>query len=272
MGKFDGLLLCSDLDDTLLTTDKKISEENKKAIEYFKSEGGLFTFATGRTPMGARLMLEMITPNAPMICFNGAGIYDFEHNKLLWLKTLEREAIEVLEYIEDKCPFAGIEVCTVDKVYFCKTNRIVEEHKILEKFPDNYLDYHEITEPWTKVLFMTEHDEVPAVRAAIADSSYADKYSYVQSSPYYYEILPKGSTKGDGLMQLSRIMHIPTEHTIGVGDNENDLTLIQNAGVGVAVMNAVASVKEAADYITVDNNSSAISTVIYAVNRGTIAI
>ena len=46
MGKFDGILLCTDLDDTLLTTDKRVSDENSKAIEYFKSEGGLFTFAT----------------------------------------------------------------------------------------------------------------------------------------------------------------------------------------------------------------------------------
>ena len=54
MGKFDGILLCTDLDDTLLTTDKRVSDENSKAIEYFKSEGGLFTFATGRVPQGAK--------------------------------------------------------------------------------------------------------------------------------------------------------------------------------------------------------------------------
>ena len=61
MGKFDGILLCTDLDDTLLTTDKRVSDENSKAIEYFKSEGGLFTFATGRVPQGAKLMLTTFT-------------------------------------------------------------------------------------------------------------------------------------------------------------------------------------------------------------------
>ena len=48
MGKFDGILLCTDLDETLLTTDKKVSKENYDAIEYFKKEGGKFTFITGR--------------------------------------------------------------------------------------------------------------------------------------------------------------------------------------------------------------------------------
>ncbi len=59
--------LCTDLDDTLLTTDKRVSDENSKAIEYFKSEGGLFTFATGRVPQGAKLMLNYVHPNAPMV-------------------------------------------------------------------------------------------------------------------------------------------------------------------------------------------------------------
>ena len=88
MGKFDGILLCTDLDDTLLTTDKRVSDENRRAIEYFQSEGGLFTFVTGRVPAGARLMLEYIHPNAPVVCFNGAAIYDFEKEKFLWKKTL----------------------------------------------------------------------------------------------------------------------------------------------------------------------------------------
>lgn len=62
MGKFDGILLCTDLDDTLLTTDKRVSDENSKAIEYFKSEGGLFTFATGRVPQGAKVNAKLRSP------------------------------------------------------------------------------------------------------------------------------------------------------------------------------------------------------------------
>ena len=55
--KFKGILLCTDLDETLLTTgDKRLTDENRRAIEYFMSEGGYFTFATGRVPMGANLL------------------------------------------------------------------------------------------------------------------------------------------------------------------------------------------------------------------------
>lgn len=272
MGKFDGILLCTDLDDTLLTTDKQISEENKKAIEYFKSEGGLFTFSTGRVVHGARMMLEHITPNAPMICFNGGGIYDFKHDKLLWSAELDDGAAEVVEFVDENFPGAGIEVCTEDIVYVSKVNRIVKEHLEFEKLPEEYLDYHKINEKWKKVIFMVEEEEIPQLKELIQKSEFADKYTFIRSSPYYYELLPKGFDKGAGLMKLAEILRIDPKMTVGMGDNENDINLIRSAGVGIAVANAIPEAREAADYITVDNNSSAVSAVIHAINDGQIKV
>ncbi len=271
MGRFDGILLCSDLDDTLLTSDKKISQENKKALEMFMSNGGKFAFATGRVPLGARLALEYIVPNAPIICFNGAGIYDFNDNKLLWEKSLDKDAYKVVEYVEQNMPESGIEVCTNDKVYFCRTNRIVRIHKQIEKFPDNDSDYRSIQEDWKKVIFMQEHEEMPKIKKLIAESGYSDSYSFIQSSPNYYELLPKGATKGDALRELARILGIDESRTIGVGDNENDFTLVRYAGIGVAVSNAVSMVRDAADYITVDNNHSALCAIIEGLDKGRIS-
>ena len=77
MGKFDGFLICTDLDGTLLRNDKSVSEENRKAIAYFKQEGGLFTFITGRMPYYAAESYEVAQPNAPFGCINGGAIYDY---------------------------------------------------------------------------------------------------------------------------------------------------------------------------------------------------
>lgn len=270
MGKFDGILLCSDMDDTLLTTDKQISADNKAALEYFMSEGGKFAFATGRVPHGARLALEYIVPNVPVVCFNGAGIYDFNENKLLWEKSLGREAIEVVHFIEEKMPQSGILVCARENVYYCRTNKYTRRHQAIEKMADNNVPCDEITEEWKKVIFMQDIEDIPVIKKLIAESEFAGKYNFIQSSPHYYEVLPKGATKGDAMIELAKMLGIDPARTVGVGDNENDIALVSMAGIGVAVANAMPAVRDAADYITVDNNHSALKVVVDGLADGRI--
>lgn len=263
MGKFSGILLCTDLDDTLLTTDKRVSDENKEAIEYFKKEGGAFAFATGRVPLGAKPIIEQVMPNAPSVCFNGSVIYDFVNREMLWSKAIDKGAVKMVEFVEKNFPTAGIEVCTADKVYFCKVNRLVERHRQIERFPDNYGDYHDIDEDWCKVIFMVEEEEMAELRELIDNCEYAKNYSFVRSSPWYYELLPYGAHKGSGLIRLGELMGIKKENIYAMGDNENDLELVRAAGTGIAVANAAKCVKDASDYITTaDNNSHAAKEVI----------
>lgn len=271
--KFKGILLCTDLDDTLLTTgDKLLSKTNKEAVEYFMAEGGFFTFATGRVPMGARLVLDMIRPNVPMICFNGGGIYDFEANKMLWGKQLDRAALQVAEFVEERFPDIGIEVCTESNLYFCKDNRIGEMHRNHEQLQHNNLDYHNIFVPWKKVIFLAEESEMQGLAEGLESSPYAGRYRFVQSSPNYYEMLPPETSKGAALSELAKILGVTKEKTIAMGDNFNDIEMIENAGVGVAVANAVPELRAAADVITVDNDSNAAAAVIASLEIGLIKI
>ena len=263
MGKFDGMLLCTDLDDTILTTDKRISDKNIEAAKYFMAEGGKFTFATGRVPEGVKLILKYIVPNAPMVCFNGAGIYDIEKETELWSASLDEDAKKVVEYVEKRCPSLGIAVCTSDETYFSKKNKITQEHQMIERLKDNDVYYTDIPHTWRKVIFMVEKEEIPVIKNIISNSEYKDKYTYVQSSPWYYEVLPKGNTKGTGMLRLAEILKIDIKNVIGMGDNENDLDLVKKAGLGIAVANASEAVRAAADKITVDHNSHALADVIY---------
>lgn len=272
MGKFDGILICTDLDDTLLTADKRVSEENAEAINYFMGEGGYFTFATGRMPQGARLMLKFIQPNAPIICSNGTAIYDFKQEKFLWMRKLEPDAFKVVEYVIKKVPQCGVVVGCENGVYFPRVNRVTEEHKFLENFPDNYVALNDIKEQWLKVIFMTESEDVVLLKQAVNESGWADAFEFMQSSPWYYEMLPKNSTKGSAVPRLAEILNIERKNTIGMGDNDNDMTLITNSGIGIAVANAIEPIKAAADYITVDNESHALASVIYDLDSGKILL
>ncbi len=273
MGKFDGILLCVDLDDTLLTSDKRVSRGNYDAIEYFKSEGGLFTFATGRIPIGAKPIIRQIMPNAPAVCFNGGSIYDFEKKKTLMLRTLDKGALDAARYIEKTLPDVGIVICTADKVYFCKVNDIVLEHQRLEELPDNFVGYEDIGEDRTKILFMTEEENMSVLRETVDSAPFADSYTFVKSSPWYYELLPKDTDKGTGLLKLAEMLGIPANRVIAVGDNENDLSLIKAAGTGIAVANAADCVKAAADCVTREScDEDAVAAVIRMIESGELNI
>ena len=152
MGKFDGILLCTDLDGTLLDDERHVSQKNTEAIEYFKKEGGKFTFVTGRVPRGARLMLDFIHPNAPVVAFNGAGIYDFKDNKLLWGLYLDENAKSVIQYVEQRLPQVGLAICTDENVHFSKMNEWVDAYFKAENLPLDTTPYTEIKEKWKKGL------------------------------------------------------------------------------------------------------------------------
>lgn len=100
MGKFDGYLLCTDLDGTLLRNDKSVSSENLEAIEYFKREGGRFTFITGRMPYYVSNIYNCVKPNAPFGCCNGGGLYDHMKQEYIWKQPIEREVLTLVEYVQ----------------------------------------------------------------------------------------------------------------------------------------------------------------------------
>lgn len=271
MGKFDGILLCSDLDGTLFTSDREISAENRQAIAHFAAEGGLFTFATGRSLSSLGHALSQVQPNAPLICYNGAGIYDAAAGKMIWETALPHpETIKVLEFAEAHFPAAGIEICTTEGTYFSRESHMTARFRKMESLPLLAADYHTLTMPWKKVVFMMEEEELPAFRALLQTSSFAGQYDFVQSSRHFYDLMPKGASKGAALGILAEHLGIAMENTVGVGDNENDLSLVRNAGIGVAVANATPALLDAADYISPDNNTNAVAAVIYGMEQGKI--
>ena len=117
------------------------------------------------------------------------------------------------------------------------------------------------------MLFLQEADELPIVKNGLLTSYFTRHYDFMQSSSHFYEMLPKGASKGAALMILAEYLGIDKNRTIGIGDNENDLALVQNAGIGVAVANAIPELLNTADFISTDNNANAVATIIYGLEQ-----
>ena len=262
MGIFSGYLLCCDIDGTLIDDERKIPKENILAIEYFKKEGGIFTIASGRSPVSISRFFKDLTPDCAMIVNNGAGIYDVEKSKFLWNEYLPDDSIEVIEFVGKNCPYSGIEIYKDENIYFCKYNDYIHKHIKNESLPVLDADYRTLPKPWSKALFAQKPDEVLKIKKALLNSGFAHKYSFVQSSSEYFEVLSLKASKGNALKALCNVLGMDIKKTIAVGDNENDLSMIMMSGYGFTVENAHEEVKRQSPYVVGSNNSGCIRDVV----------
>lgn len=273
MRKFEGILLCTDLDGTLLRSDKTISKKNLEAIEYFKSEGGFFTFMTGRMPFTAFDLCEKVKPNAPFGCINGGGIFDYEKKTYIYKNGINRDAVKLVEYIFDAVPEVGFQVNTFDKIYFPRDNAAMEHFRRDTGYPLCTASLEEITDPLAKIICGDECEErLMHVAKLLSEHPLAKSFDFIRSEKILYEILPKGNSKGALLPILCKHLGIDPRRSVGAGDYENDISLLRAAGVGVAVANATEGAKKAADYITVSNDEDAIAAIISDIENGKIKI
>ena len=263
VGKFERYLLITDLDGTLLKNDKSISEENLRAIREFQVQGGLFSFVTGRIPPGAASVANVVKPNAPCGHGNGGSIYDHRSGTLLWSRSLPPEARDIARQVIARFPSIGVIVCTTDNSYFHACNSATQKYCRDEGYDDIQRDMDTVDEPIAKLMFV-EADEAILLSVAAFLEAYppARDFSFIRSDEMYYEMLPQGACKGELIPLLSQFTGVPVERIIAVGDNDNDASMLRAAGRGIAVSNASAAAKAAADTITVSNEEHAIAAII----------
>ena len=267
--KFEGMLFCTDLDGTLYGNDKTVSKRNLDAIEYFKSQGGLFTFITGRVPQSSGEIAKLIKPNAPFGCVNGGGIFDNNANKYLWKVPLDYGAFELVKEVEQKLPQMGIQFSTEKGVYFYKDNKAMELFRDITGLPYKTCHFEDCKENFMKIVFANmEENQMQSLIELLNSHPRAKDFEFVRSAKILYEIIPKGVSKGKVLSKMAELLGIDVKKTIAVGDYNNDISMIKTAGLGFAVANAVDEVKAVADYITVRNDENAIAAIIEGLDKG----
>ena len=269
MENFDGVLICTDLDGTLLRNDKTISDTNIKAIEYFKQNGGLFTFVTGRMPNFVDDIAQQIKPNAPIGCVNGGGLYDYKNKKYLCTSVMPDEVLEMIKCIDNKFPDVGIQTCTFEKSYFSKDNITMKKFREVTNAENFICHYAEVKEPIAKIIFGSESDEeIMEIKETLEHHPLADKFDFIRSERTLYEILPKGICKGTSIKKLCENLNIDINQTIALGDYNNDISMFNTAKIGIAVSNACSEALKAADFVTVSNEENAVAKVIYDLKDG----
>ncbi|MBQ1510924.1 MAG: HAD family phosphatase [Selenomonadaceae bacterium] len=248
-------IIACDMDETLLGKDKKVSQRNREAIAAAREAGVKFVPNTGRGFASIQGTLEELglrnKANEYVISFNGGAITENAGNRPIHAIALPFAKAEELyrrgiDY--DVC----IHVYTIDRVYAYGLNTgerdFLRGRMAVEETSEKNLDFLK-GQDIMKILYENTDDSyLRKIEAETADI--ADDTDVSFSSNRYIEFNKKGVTKGVGLMKLADILGVKPEETIAIGDNFNDLSMLQAAGLGVGVANAVEGIRKDCDYIT----------------------
>lgn len=263
-------LIACDLDETLLGDDSKVPQKNIDAIKKALDLGVKFVPATGRgyksiTPTLAELDL-LNKEDEYIISFNGGAIVENKDYKVLKFHGLDYTLASSLFNIGIKEGIC-VHIYTKEDVYVFNIND--DEHNYISERLKGFIVSDEKSlnflkdTPISKMLFQhLDRGYLNKIEDSIKNIT-KDKVTVTYSSNRYIEFNSMGVDKGNAVLELSSILEIPKEEIIAIGDNFNDLAMLEAAGLSVAVNNAVPAIKEKVDYVCDStNNNSAVAEVI----------
>lgn len=255
-------MLAIDIDDTLINDKKEITPGTAAALGEAAKRGVIVTLATGRMYASASQLASQLGLNVPLITYQGALVKNALDDRVLYERTVPTEAAR---RVFDYCAEQGLHLQTYygDTLYVPESNQKALDYAALSNIPFTvYPEFRELADkPSTKLLMIDDParlDEVALeLRALLGDQVHITK-----SKPHFLEVMHAEGTKGHALAHLADHFGIGLSEVIAIGDSWNDREMLEVAGLGVAMANAVDSLKAIADYVTLSNNEDGVKHVV----------
>ncbi len=266
-------LLALDLDGTLTNSDKVVTPRTRAALQQAAQRGVRIVLASGRPTVGVQPLAESLG-----LAGNGGCILSYNGGKVIDCTTGET-------LVQHAFPPDLIESVCTNARYWNVVALTYNEKGIVTEQPDdpyvaieakiNNIPVHgvpdlpaEITYPINKLLLVGDPVDMPHVEE-LMQQMYAGRLSIYRSQPFFLEVMPLGVEKAASLNLLLQRLGLSRESLMACGDGWNDLPMIQFAGIGVAMGNAVPPVKAAADFITADNDHDGVGLAVETYILGT---
>lgn len=268
--KMDIKLVAIDLDGTLLNSQKLLSQENKAAIKEAKAADVHIVLCTGRPLRSMKHLLkeaDLLDEEDIVITYNGGLIQKSKTGEIINEITLNREeCLDIYQLGQQlQLPVNFIDLDYVYEPEYPKAAESIYMNASLEIPKENALEFIDIDiqnlpNPFkiNKIVMSRPAEELDAKIPEIP-VGFHEKYNIYKSQPFILEFLPNYVDKGYSMRIIGDMLGLDKEQIMGIGDQENDLSLVTNAGLGVAMENAIDQVKEAADYITKSNDHDGVA-------------
>lgn len=261
-------LLVLDLDGTLTNSKKEITRHTKETLIKAQKAGLKVVLASGRPTYGVAPLaneLELQKYEGYILAYNGGEIIDWKTRELMYEKQLDSDLLPYLYRCAKENDFA---IVTYENEYVL-TEKPDDEYVLKEallnvmkiKKVDNFLEA--VKHPITKCLIVGEPSRLALLEKEMYEKL-KDRMGVFRSEPYFLELVPKGIDKAQSLSVLLEEIGMTKNEMIAIGDGFNDLSMIQYAGLGIAMENAQDVVKQAADFITLSNEEDGVA---YAVEK-----
>ncbi|MCI8418355.1 MAG: HAD family phosphatase [Lachnospiraceae bacterium] len=259
-------VIAMDLDGTLNNDEKVITPRTREALMQAQEQGVRLVLASARPTPGLykeSRILELDKFGGILMAYNGGRICAADTGETLFETCMPRElASRVLRHLEGfpVTPILddGRQFYVQDKHgymvdYECRNNQMTCTE--VENLAD-FISFSPI-----KILMSGREEELPGLIGEI-EAPFEDKLHVVMTAPFYLEVIPRNIHKGQGLAEVCRLLDVMPSQVIAFGDAQNDIPMIQRAGLGVAMGNACKELKEAADRVTGSNNEDGIAQVL----------
>ncbi len=262
-------MLVLDLDGTLTNSKKEITEPTRQALLDIQKDGKIVVLASGRPINGVTPLadiLEMEKYGGYLLSFNGARITKCSTGDIIYNRTLPESVIRpIFETVKN---YPGVDIISyTDREILSGicSNQYTEKEKFINKmdiipvanFPDA------LTFPVNKLLLPGPPEILEEIMPKLKEQ-YHSLLNIYRSEPYFLEIMPQNIDKAHSLQKLLNSIGLTAEEMICCGDGYNDLSMIEYAGLGVAMENAQPIIKEAANFITRSNDEDGI---LYVIDR-----
>lgn len=259
-------LLVLDLDGTLTNNKKEITEHTRKTLIEAQERGVKIILASGRPTYGIAPIadkLEMKKYGGYILAYNGGEIIDWKTLEVMYENVLDDNVLPYLYRCANENGFAIVTYRDKYVITEHPNDEYVQKEAILNVMDtmkvDNFLEAIDFRVP--KCLIVGEATRLAELEKQMYEVL-KDKMGVYRSEPYFLELVPKGIDKAQSLAVLLEKIGATREEMIAVGDGFNDKSMIEFAGLGVAMANAQDVVKQAADYITLSNEEDGVAAVV----------
>ena len=256
-------LIATDMDDTLLDASSSLTPRTLSALQQAMSAGVMLSLSSGRMPESMLPFAERIGVNAPRILFNGALIYDHRTDQILYSNAIDAEtALAVAKMIEAEGVYLQI---YPGKGYYCHRRcEHTERYEASIRVPCTELGMpvsEWMTGSMVKMLAIATPEIIDALQAKLR-TAFPRGVNFMKSKAHYLEIVAEGVDKGSAIRVLAEKLGLSTDEVLAFGDGQNDAAMLEAAGFGVAMENAVAECKAAAKLIAPRNTEDGVAQVI----------